>query len=144
MDNNLKHVGVTGMRWGQRKNSSTLAQLREKNLNLASKNRQEARRLKHPGKKGEKSSDDFKKVVELRKKKINELSNEDLDKVIKRMDLQKRYKDLNPSKADKGKKAAGNVMSSIGKVAGTAASILTLASIGNALYKKINAYRSVG
>jgi len=145
MDNNkLEHAGVLGMKWGRHKNSSTPAQSREKSLNLASKNRQEARRLKHPGKKGEKSSDDFKAVAELRKKRINEMSNEELSRVTKRMELERRYKDLNPSKTAKGKNATKDIMSAIGMAAGTAGSIVALAGIGSMLYKKINAYRTSG
>lgn len=124
--NDLKHVGIPGMKWGRRKSTGT---------------KPAGELLKN---KVTKNSDDVKKVGELRKKQIDEMSNEELSRVIKRMELQKRYKELNPSNVDKGKKAAKDIMSTINTVKGTTDSIIQLASIGSKLYTKIKASQVAG
>lgn len=121
MENKLEHVGVLGMRWGVRRSTRG-----------GSTGKRSKRKSTTP------VSDDFKRVSALKKKKVDEMSNEEISAVIKRMDLQKRYKDLNPSKISKGGKIARNVLSTIGQVSAGIAGAITLAKIGSALMKKIN------
>jgi len=120
-DNELKHYGILGMRWGVRRGSNS----------SGGSGRSSSK------KRSIKTSDDFNKIVKLKKKRVEEMSNEEISAVIKRMDLQRRYKDLNPSRADKGRKAVKDTISGIGKVAGVAGSIAALAAVGNAFYKKV-------
>lgn len=131
-DNNLKHAGVKGMKWKERKRESAAA-LKEKRLTQESKERRTARRTKHTGKK----SEDFEKAAESRKKQIDEMSNEELSGIAERMQLKKKYKDLDRSKINKGKKDTENVMSVIKKVRLVATSIRALSAIGNKVYMRI-------
>lgn len=79
MNNNLKHTGVIGMKWG-------------------------VRRQRTP------SHQDYTSVRELKKKKLRELSNDELSRMNRRMDLEKRYKDLNPTIIQRGARIAGNIL----------------------------------
>ena len=91
MQNEIKHVGVLGMRWGRRKGRSL--------------------------------SEDHKAVSSLRKKKAYELSNDEIRKVNTRRQLEKQFKDLNPSTIDKGKKAVNDVLKGVGWVVATAGTL---------------------
>ena len=68
MTNELTHYGVIGMKWGRRKASS-----------------------------GSSSADHI-SVSGLRKKKLNEMSNDELTQLTKRLQLERQYKELNMSK----------------------------------------------
>lgn len=113
------HSGVLGMKWGRRSGGTT------KTSGRSSK------------KKNIKTSDDFKKISQLKKKKIDEMSNEEISTVIKRMDLQKRYKDVNPSKVKAGTKTVGKVLNGLGQVNATIVSIAALAVIGQKFFTKM-------
>lgn len=67
----LKHYGVLGMKWGRRKNRYI--------------------------------SKDSKRVSNIRKKRVNQMSNEELQKVNKRLELENRYSNLR-SQRNVGKK----------------------------------------
>jgi len=126
MENNkLEHVGVLGMKWGRRRGDSDSGGSRKS----GGKNKTTIR-----------TSEDFKAAAKLREKRIAEMSNEDISKVNKRMDLEKRYKDLNPSRVAKGAKAVKSVLGTVGQVAAGAGAMLALIGIGNTLMKKIAAY----
>jgi len=140
MNNKIEHTGVKGMRWGQRHPvlpDGTRRGIRGETAGKYLKKKDTASSTK-------KHSEDAKAIAEIKKKKIHEMSNEEIAKVTKRMDLEKRYKDLNPSKAAKGKKAAKGILSTIGTVAGTAGSIAALAGIGATLYKKVTDNMNIG
>lgn len=120
VENKIAHAGVLGMKWGVRRGTTSSGGSRRSS-----------------SKKNIKPSQDYETFAKLRKKRIEEMSNEEISIVVKRMDLQRRYKDLNPSKVAKGKKATGNIMSGIGKIAGVAGSIAALAAVGSTLYNKV-------
>ncbi len=69
----LAHFGKKGMKWGVRK-----------------------------GKGHAKVSSDFKKTSDLRNKKAHELTNKQLKDVNQRVNLEKNFKSLNPSKVEAG------------------------------------------
>jgi hypothetical protein len=56
------------------------------------------------------SSSDHNSVRGLTKKKVHQLSNEELKKVTARLQLEKTYKDLNPSKISAGKKIVNGIL----------------------------------
>jgi len=126
MENNkeLQHTGVLGMKWGRR--------------NARSSGGGASGRISR--KKTIRTSEDFKAAAKLREKRIAEMSNEDISKVNKRMDLERRYRDLNPSRVAKGAKTAKSVLSTVGQVAAGAGAMVALVGIGNTLMKKIAAY----
>lgn len=83
----LEHYGVRGMKWGVRRNSTTI------------------------------SSDAAKaKKIKARKKKhgIDNLSNADIQKVVKRRELEKKYSELNPNKVKQGQMAIAGIMGIVG------------------------------
>lgn len=77
----LCHYGVLGMRWGHRRSRGF------------SRSRSAKRRTEDA-----KSSPDSKKVASIRKKKVNEMSNQDLRDVNNRLQLERQYKDLTTKK----------------------------------------------
>lgn len=93
-DDELTHYGVPGMRWGKRKGVSLT------------------------------KSDDHNEVAALRKKKPSELSNKELQAINNRKQLEKKYKDLNPTTVTKGHNAVKGVLA----IAGTAAAVVALSN----------------
>jgi hypothetical protein len=72
---NLYHVGVLGMKWGRRKGKTTQSRP---------------------------NSEDHKESRSLKKNKVSTLSNAELRKLNDRLQLEKQYSALNPSKTQKG------------------------------------------
>lgn len=85
MESSLKHYGVLGMKWGFRRNTQ------------------------------DSSSADHQRSSEIKKKKLKNMSNEELRTLNTRLQLEKQYKDLNPSTMAKAKKVAGSVLNEVGK-----------------------------
>jgi len=85
---NLEHHGVKGMKWGVRRKVGS-------NGRVSSK--------KQP-------SVDFKTTAPLRKRPPHTLSNMQLKKVTERMNLEKKFSDMNPSRAAKGKEAVNKML----------------------------------
>lgn len=83
MDNNeLKHYGVLGMKWGIRKDRSSSAARRKAKTRGWSKDAKEVHRIKG--------------------KKVSALTNAELKKANERMNLERNYRSLNKSKISKG------------------------------------------
>jgi hypothetical protein len=93
----LYHFGIPGMKWGRRKGTTT--------IDKSTSNRND--------------SEDYKKKVALKKKKVREMSNIELKSLTERMQLEKQYKDLSPSEYKKGMNfvkqvtAAGTTLASL-------------------------------
>lgn len=115
MDNELKHVGVLGMRWGVRRSRSGSGSSRR-----AKRSRTE--------------SADYKAVKKIRKKHHSELSDDELKKVTKRLELEKRYKDLNPDTVTRGKRSVDSTFATIGKMSAAVASATGLILAGKKIY----------
>lgn len=86
-NNELYHYGILGMRWGVRKSSKNRTQ---------SKDADEAEKIK--------------------KKKVSEMSNDEIQKLNRRQQLEKQHKDLNPSAIKKGLAIAGAVVAALGTI----------------------------
>lgn len=80
-------------------------------------------------------SADYKKSRALKKKKISEMSDDELTTLNKRLNLEKNYRSLNPTRLQKGQNAVKGVLKGIGASAGAAASIVTLAKFGQQIIK---------
>lgn len=99
MTKDLKHFGIPGMRWGIRRGPSRLAQ------RLSGKITTVASRIKAKSK-VDTSSEDSKIAKTLKKKKLSEMSNDELKKLTTRMQLERQYKDLSSKEISIGKKIA--------------------------------------
>lgn len=70
------------------------------------------------------SSSDHQETRELKKKKVSELSNAELQKLNNRRQLEKKYKDLNPDTVTRGH----NTVKAVLAIAGTAAAVTALSN----------------
>lgn len=91
-DNFLAHYGKKGMKWGVRKGRSV------------------------------KLSKDHKQVMNLKQKKIPELSNDQLRTINNRLNLERNYKQLNPSVIKRGQMHVNEALAAVAVVS----SIITL------------------
>src|SRR3972149_8856870 len=126
-NNDLKHFGVPGMRWGVRRDQPGGGHA----VGSARSPFEKYRPLIKPPTPG---SADHKTATVLRSKKVKDMTNDELKTVANRMDLERRYKDLNPSVSKRGQKAVSSVISTLGKTAGAAGSIMVLAAMGKKLF----------
>jgi len=110
----LYHHGIIGQKWGRRR-----YQNHDGTLTIAGK--------KHYKEMG--WSKDAQYAARLKRKKVSQMSNEELRKLNERKNLESNYKKLNPSKTKKVTKAA---LATIG----TAATVASIADIGPK-FKKI-------
>lgn len=83
----LYHYGIPGMKWGVRKAKSS------KSGGLFSRK-----------KKRDTSSEDSKEVAKIRKKKLHQMTNEDLKTANKRLEMETKYRELT-GKSNVGKRA---------------------------------------
>ena len=98
-DNELKHYGILGMKWGRRKARVTSASTKRKRS----------------------MSSDAKEAKRISKKKVYQMSNEELRKLNDRRNLERNYRSLNPSVIKRG----------AGVVAVTAATMGSIVAIKN-------------
>lgn len=77
----LYHHGILGMKWGVRRGSSSTSKGSRKKSRM---------------------SVDAREVHAIKKKKISQMSNEELQKANKRLNLEQNYKKLNPSLIKRG------------------------------------------
>lgn len=107
MDNNeLMHYGVPGMKWGVKR---TPAQLGRKKTS-SSKSLFEKKKSKPKPKAKSESS---KKETAPKKKSVKEMSDEELNAAISRLQLEQRYKELSPQKVSMGKKIAKTILNDV-------------------------------
>ena len=92
MSDYILHFGVKGMNWGIRR-------YQNKDGSLTPEGRKRYGR-----------SEDSEKVRELRKKPVSAMSNQELETVIRRMNLERQYRDLKSTEINSGKKKAKEVL----------------------------------
>lgn len=114
-DNELYHFGVKGMKWGVRR-----YQNKDGTLTNAGKKRNKKNNKNY--------SEDYITTSQLKKKKLNELSNAELKKLNERQQLERNYKQLNKSHVAKG-------MAFVAAAAATTNTVLNLYSNGDRLIK---------
>ena len=125
-DNELYHYGVKGMKWGIRR---TPAQLGHKTASKKKETSSEPGAVKKATKKvGEAISDkraaskqkkaaekEVKAQQKRRKKPISEMTDDELQSEISRLELEKRYRDLSPKQKSSGKDFVVDVLKASGK-----------------------------
>lgn len=137
MDNNtLKHHGVKGQKWGVIRSPAQLGH-KPSSSSKSIFNRNGSSKISRPKKLKKASS----KVEAPKKKTISEMSEEELNKKIKRMQLEKMYKqltsELNPKKVSKGKQFVLRVLEKSGE---TIATQLTTYAMGTVVNKVVSKF----
>lgn len=119
----LEHHGVKGQRWGIRRYQPYP---------------DGGKRGKFVGKKKKEKpiSEDAKTARELRKRNIDELTNVELRKLNERTQLERNYKQLNPSKVKQGMAVAGTIAAGMGTVITLYKNSTKLINIGRRFVKK--------
>lgn len=110
----LCHYGILGMKWGRRKDKKRF--FNSSNRSGENKNKIETR-----------SSKKKNKQVNIKK-----LSNEELVDKIKRLEMEKRYRDLKRDEISAGRKLAGEILNTSAKRLGTS----FLVSVGESAISK--------
>ena len=96
--NYLMHHGVKGMKWGVRRAKRSVSSLNRRRTSKYSK--------------------DYNETRTLRRKSSKQLSNEDLKKLNKRMELEQNYNRLSTSSVNRGMAVARKIVSTAGVVGG--------------------------
>jgi hypothetical protein len=111
MDNNeLRHYGILGMKWGVRRTEAQLARARGKVSELENK----LERKTGSSKKASPSTPDS----APKKRSVKEMSDDELRSKIQRLQMEKQLKQLSEEGStvkDKGKSAVGGFLKSAGK-----------------------------
>lgn len=92
MSDYISHFGIKGQKWGNRRYQNRDGSLTPE------------------GRKRYGRSEDSEKVRELRKKPVSAMSNQELETVIRRMNLERQYRDLKSGEINSGKKKAKEVL----------------------------------
>ena len=107
MDNDeLMHYGVPGMKWGVRR---TPAQLGRKKTSSS----KSLFGKKKPKPKAKTKSESSKEETVPKKKSVKEMSDEELNAAIRRMQLEQTYASLSPQKVSTGKAVTKRILNNI-------------------------------
>lgn len=100
-NNELYHWGIKGMKWGVRRYQNS-----DGSYTTAGKKRRKSRT--------DGWSDDAKEAGQLKKKKLNQMSNAELQKLNKRQELENKYRQNNKSSIAKGIAIVGVTAAALG------------------------------
>ena len=107
----LYHYGILGMKWGVRRAQKKLNRIDRKS-------------------KKENWSSDATEAAKIKTKKVNQMSNAELNKLNNRKNLERNYSQLNPGVIKKGLIAAGAVAGALGTIAAIHSNGSKVMSIG--------------
>lgn len=103
----LVHYGVLGMKWGVRRSPAELARARGERAPKSTKKKTSFFSKKTVKKKPAKKTE---KKEETSKKTPGEMTNDELQAAVRRLELEKRYRDLSPKKVSAGRKIVDSVI----------------------------------
>ena len=95
----LYHYGVLGMKWGVRRNRKSAS---------SSASNAKTKRKRVP-------SEDHLQAQQIKKKKLYEMSNKEIETVTRRMQLEQNYKNLNRQQISRGQKFVTDILTEVGK-----------------------------
>lgn len=98
----LEHYGVLGMKWGVRTDPVTGRKMPKKEYKKLKKQRKQEEKQKSG-----KGSEDYQEVQQIKKKRLADMSNDEVQKLVRRMQLEKQYKD---SSEHPGKKMVQDIL----------------------------------
>lgn len=116
----LYHHGIKGQKWGVRRFRNA-----DGTLTSAGKHRARTQR-----------SDDSARVKAIRKKKVSQMSNREIQEANTRLQLERQYKDLTKKKSI-GKKAVTAYIATAGTIVAVKGATATYKKLGEAVLKKI-------
>ena len=107
----LVHYGVLGMKWGVRRSPAELARARGERVPKSTKKKTSFFSKKTVKKKTEKPPATTSAKKETPSKKTpSEMTNDELQTAVRRLELEKRYRDLSPKKVSAGRKIVDSVI----------------------------------
>ena len=115
--NEIKHVGILGMKWGVRRGRNVSRRFGKKNSTKG-------------------WSDDAKEAHKLKKKSVSQLNNSELRKINERMNLENSYRSLNKSNVSKGLAYVAAASAMTGTVVGLYNNSSSLINIGKKVVGK--------
>ena len=101
----LRHFGIKGMKWGVRR-----YQNKDGSLTAAGRKRQAQDDNSSDGGGSKKKSASTESSSQPKKKSVKEMSDAELRDKINRLELEKRYSQLNPEQVSRGKKFVDKVV----------------------------------
>lgn len=111
VDEFLAHYGVMGMKWGKRRGASKInSSSSDSRIHFSNSETGETSKGKYP----KNSSSQHVLVRELKNKKMHEMSNQELQAVISRMNLEQQYAKINPSTRSRGVKTTNKILGKVG------------------------------
>ena len=140
MSDYLIHYGVLGMKWGvhRRRRAASVNERDAKELEKAGF-KKEADALRLLAKKQRTKADEIEARINKKKemkKKVEEMSDDELRKVINRLQMERQYSQLSPSKINKGKEYAQNIIK-------TGITVATVTTTALTLYNNANKIKSI-
>lgn len=134
----LAHYGVQGMKWGVRhdkKGSSTVSYKSGGKLKSGNRVQKMGGSSENPKEHSDSKSrmSDHEKAQKIKSKSLSEMSNQELEFLLKRQRLEKSYNELNPPQVSTGKK----IFAGIAAIGTTALAAVTKADQIYNAYEKI-------
>lgn len=99
-DNQLLHYGILGMKWGVRRTPAQLARAR-------------GERQSQDSKQNSTNSSSSKSSSSSSKRSVSDLSDDELRRVVQRLQLEQQYRNLNPQKVSVGQRFAKKVLNDV-------------------------------